>query len=162
MAVGRPVSDSGSYFPLPRSGSPYAQVPIFPLISKQDATTLAKPKKGLQQAARQRNEPTASFGSHFFRKRNRVQEVRDRQMLQLYNSIKGGAGTSLKTRALFNQAAALKPPAHRRKQRCSPAINTERPNTPRHLTTGSPGKTQAQVSVKRRGKMLPFVVRDCH
>ncbi|XP_052641810.1 EF-hand calcium-binding domain-containing protein 3 [Harpia harpyja] len=97
-------------------GSPYAQVPIFPLISKQDATTLAKPRKGLQKAARQRNEPTALFASSFFHDRNRVQE-----------------------------AAALKPPALHRKQRRSPALNTERPNTPRHLTTDSPGKTQTQA-----------------
>lgn len=79
LTVGCTVSDSGSYFPLPRSGSPYAQVPIFPLVSKQDATTLAKPKKGLRKVARQRNEPTASFESHFFRERNRLQEVRDKQ-----------------------------------------------------------------------------------
>ncbi|NWH23901.1 EFCB3 protein, partial [Grus americana] len=104
--------------------SPYAQVPIFPLISKQHTTTRAKPKRGLQKVARQRNEPTTSFESHFFRKRNRVQE-----------------------------AAALKPPAHRRKQRHFPDINTERPNTPRHLTTNSPGKTQvskAQVAKRYR------------
>ncbi|KAF1414897.1 EF-hand calcium-binding domain-containing protein 3, partial [Spheniscus humboldti] len=94
---------------------PYAQVPIFPLVSKQDATTLAKPKKGLWKVARQRNEPTASFESHFFCERNRVWE-----------------------------AAALKPPAHHGKKRCSPDVNTERPNAPRHLTTDSPGKTQAQ------------------
>ncbi|NWZ55056.1 EFCB3 protein, partial [Haliaeetus albicilla] len=112
-------SDSGSYFPLPRSGSPYAQVPIFPLISKRDATTRAKPRKGLQKVARQRNEPTALFASCFFHDRNRVQE-----------------------------AAALKPPALHRKQRRSPAVNTECPNTPRHLTTDSPGKTQTQVSAQ--------------
>lgn len=83
-------------------------------------------------------------------------------MLQLHNSIERGMGTSLKTHTLFNQAAALKPPALHRKQRRSPAINTECPNTSRHLTTDSPGKTQTQVSVKCRGKMLPFVVRDCN
>lgn len=76
LAVGCTVSDSGSYFPLPRSGSPYAQVPIFPLVSKQDATTLAKPKTGLQKVARQRNKPTASLRSHISHERNRVQEVR--------------------------------------------------------------------------------------
>ncbi|NWQ90629.1 EFCB3 protein, partial [Burhinus bistriatus] len=107
--------DSGSYFPLPCSGSAYAQVPIFPLISKQDATTLAKPKKGLQKVARQRNEPAASFRSHILHDRNRVQE-----------------------------AAALKPPAPHRKQRRSPAANTEHSNTPRLLTTASLGKTQVQ------------------
>ncbi|NXX52315.1 EFCB3 protein, partial [Scopus umbretta] len=101
---------------------PYAQVPIFPPISKQDATTLAKPKKGLWEVARQRNEPTTSFESRFFCERNRVQE-----------------------------AAAPKPPAHCRKQRCSPDINAEHPNTPRHLTTGSPRKTQAQGRAKCRG-----------
>ncbi|KFQ63802.1 EF-hand calcium-binding domain-containing protein 3, partial [Pelecanus crispus] len=55
--------------------SPYAQVPIFPRISKQNPT-LAKPKKGLQKVARQRSEPTSSFKSCFFRERNQVQEVR--------------------------------------------------------------------------------------
>ncbi|NXJ55432.1 EFCB3 protein, partial [Spizaetus tyrannus] len=101
--------------------SPYAQVPIFPLISKQDATTLAKPRKGLQKVARQRNEPTALSASCFFHDRDRVQE-----------------------------AAALKPPALHRKQRRSPAVNTERPNTPHHLTTDSPGKTQTQVTKRYR------------
>ncbi|NXE83303.1 EFCB3 protein, partial [Cochlearius cochlearius] len=98
-------------------GSPYAQVPIFPLTSKQDVMTLAKPKKVLQKVARQRNEPTASSESHFFSERNEVQE-----------------------------AAAPKPPARRRKQRRSPDVDTEHPNTPRHLTTGSPGKAQAQTA----------------
>lgn len=83
-------------------------------------------------------------------------------MLQLCNSVKGGAGTSLKTHPLFNQAAALKPPAHHGKKRCSPDVNTERPNAPRHLTTDSPGKTQAQVSMKCTGKVLPFVIQDCN
>lgn len=69
---GRTISDSGSYFPLPRSGSPYAQVPIFPL-TQQDVMTLAKPKKGLQKVARERNEPTESSESHFFCERNEVQ-----------------------------------------------------------------------------------------
>ncbi|NXQ99314.1 EFCB3 protein, partial [Sagittarius serpentarius] len=96
-------------------GSPYAQAPVFPLISKQDATPLAKPRKGLQKAVRHRNEPTASSESRFFCERNRVQE-----------------------------AAALKPPVHHRKQRRSRAVNTERPNTSRHLTTDSPGKAQTQ------------------
>ncbi|NXS39738.1 EFCB3 protein, partial [Balaeniceps rex] len=100
-------------------GSPYAQVPTFPLISKQDATMLAKPNKGLQKVVKQRNEPNASFESRFFRERNRVQE-----------------------------AAALKPSAHHRKPRRSPDVNAERPNTPRHLTTGSLGKTQGQVSAQ--------------
>uniref|UniRef100_A0A663FCN6 EF-hand calcium binding domain 3 n=1 Tax=Aquila chrysaetos chrysaetos TaxID=223781 RepID=A0A663FCN6_AQUCH len=95
--------------------SPYAQVPIFPLISKQDATTLAKPRKGLQKVARQRNEPTALSASHFFRDRDRVQ-VRETS-----------AGTSLKTHALFNQAAALKPPAQAAKPyRHSPALRQRR------------------------------------
>jgi len=66
-------------------------------------------------------------------------------MLQPCNSIEGGAGTSLKTRDLFHQTAALKPPAHRSKQRRSPDVSTELPNTPHHLTTDSPGKTRAQV-----------------
>ncbi|NXQ84793.1 EFCB3 protein, partial [Nyctibius grandis] len=108
------ISDSGSYFPLPHPGSPYAQVPLFPLIS-EDVMTPAKPKKRLQKVARRRNEPTTLLESHFFHMRNQVQE-----------------------------AAALKPPAHHRKQRHSPATSTECPNTPHHLTRDSPGKTQAQ------------------
>ncbi|NXA20596.1 EFCB3 protein, partial [Ibidorhyncha struthersii] len=113
----RKVGDSGSCFPLPHSGSPYARVPTFPLVSKQDVMTLAKPKTGLQKVARQRNEPTASFRSHIFRERNQVQE-----------------------------SAVLKPPARHRKQRRSPAVNTECSDTPRHLTTASPGKTQVQTA----------------
>ncbi|NXL46187.1 EFCB3 protein, partial [Podilymbus podiceps] len=94
---------------------PCAQVPICPLMSREDATALTKPKKGLQMVTGQRNEPGTSFESHLFCERNQVRE-----------------------------AAALKPPAHCRKQRHSPDVNTERPNTPRRLTTGSPGRTQAQ------------------
>ncbi|KAF1568500.1 EF-hand calcium-binding domain-containing protein 3, partial [Eudyptes schlegeli] len=127
------VSDSSSYFPLPRSGSPYAQVPIFLLVSKQDATTLAKPKKGLRKVARQRNEPTASFESHFFHERNQVRE-----------------------------AAALKPPAHHGKKRCSPDVNTERPNAPRHLTTDSPGKPQAQKAQAAKRYRHGLALRQRH
>lgn len=79
LGVGHTVGDSGSHFPLPHSGSPYAQVPIFPLVSKQDAATLAKPKEGSQKVARQRNKPTISFGSHIMHERNQVQEVRNKQ-----------------------------------------------------------------------------------
>ncbi|NXT90545.1 EFCB3 protein, partial [Anhinga rufa] len=91
------------------------------VYSKQDMMTLTKPKKGLQKVARQRNEPTTLFESHFFRERNQVQEVTQGK-LGLCNSINRGVGTSLKTRALFNQTAALKPPAHHRKQRRSPDV----------------------------------------
>ncbi|NXK54731.1 EFCB3 protein, partial [Chauna torquata] len=100
---------------VPCSSSPYAQIPIFPLISKQDTKTPAKPKKGLQKLVRQRKkERVASMESCFIRKRNQAQE-----------------------------AAALKPPAHSRKQKHSPAINSERLNKQRHLTTDNRGKAQA-------------------
>ncbi|NXW42327.1 EFCB3 protein, partial [Nyctiprogne leucopyga] len=114
------VSDSGSYFSLPRSGSPHPHgVPISPLISKQDAMTQAKPTRGLQ-----RNEPPASFESHFIHERNQVQEE-----------------------------AALKLPAHYRKQRHSPTTNAKRLNTPQHLTARL-GKTQVQKAraAKRCGQ----------
>ncbi|NXT30023.1 EFCB3 protein, partial [Syrrhaptes paradoxus] len=110
---GLKFSDSGSRFPLPRSGSPYTQVPIFPRISKQDPRVV-KSKKGLQEAARQRNEPSASFESYLFCERSLVQE-----------------------------AAGLKPPAHCRQPRHSPDVHTKRLNT-RHLTGDGPGKTRAQ------------------
>uniref|UniRef100_A0A8B9QDI3 EF-hand calcium binding domain 3 n=1 Tax=Apteryx owenii TaxID=8824 RepID=A0A8B9QDI3_APTOW len=95
LAVGCTVSDSCSYFFLlacvPLSDSPYAQVPIFPLIPKQEAVIAGRPKKDLQKLERQRrNEPIASFENHFFHKRNWVQEVRDasnasmKQATQLY------------------------------------------------------------------------------
>ncbi|NXU24697.1 EFCB3 protein, partial [Thalassarche chlororhynchos] len=103
---------------------PYTQVPIFPLISKQDATTLAKPKKGLQKVVRQRNEPTASFESRFYRGRNRVQE-----------------------------AVALKPPAHHRKRRRSPDINAKRLNTQRRLTR-QPGQDTSATKRYRHSLTL--------
>ncbi|NXA54807.1 EFCB3 protein, partial [Nothocercus julius] len=64
---------------VPLSDSPYAQVPIFPLIPKQEALIAGRPKKDLQRLERQRrNEPIASFENHFFQKRNWVHEVRGR------------------------------------------------------------------------------------
>ncbi|NXI62412.1 EFCB3 protein, partial [Anseranas semipalmata] len=100
---------------VPCSSSPYAQVPIFPLINKQDAKTLVKPKKDMQKLVRQRKkEPVASMETRVIRKRNQVQE-----------------------------AAAIKPPAHSRKQKRSPAVSSERPNKQRHPTTDSQDKAQA-------------------
>lgn len=71
-------------------------------------------------------------------------------MLQLRNPMEGGVGTVLKT-PLLNGAAALPPPAHRGQQRRCPAVSAERPNTPRHLPTASPGKTRPQAQ-KVEGK----------
>ncbi|XP_014811959.1 PREDICTED: EF-hand calcium-binding domain-containing protein 3 [Calidris pugnax] len=102
-------------------GSPYAQVPIFPLVYKQDTATLTKTKKGSQKVARQRNEPTASFRSHISHEESQGQEE-----------------------------GALEPPVHHTKQSCSPADTTERPDTPHSPATasnalpGSLGRTQAQ------------------
>ncbi|KAM6238853.1 EF-hand calcium-binding domain-containing protein 3 [Porphyrio hochstetteri] len=124
--------------------SPYAQVPIFPLISEQNVTTRAKRKKGLQKVARQRNKPTTSLESHIW-----VQERETSNTCVCEDT----------TRTSFKQAAAPKPHAPCRKQRRSPDINNEHLNTRCHLTTGCVGKTQAQVSVKRGGKMSPFAVR---
>ncbi|NWU67378.1 EFCB3 protein, partial [Pterocles burchelli] len=111
---GLKLSDPGSRFPLPRSGSPYAQAPTFPRISKQDATMVVKSKKDLQEAARQRSEPSASFESYLFCERSPVQE-----------------------------AAGLKPPAHCRQPGRSPDVHAKRLNT-RHQTGDRPGQTRAQ------------------
>ncbi|XP_025910162.1 EF-hand calcium-binding domain-containing protein 3 [Nothoprocta perdicaria] len=60
---------------VPPSDSPYAQVPIFPLIPKQEVMIAGRPKKDLQKLERQRrSKPIASFENHFFQKRNWVQE----------------------------------------------------------------------------------------
>ncbi|NXE53761.1 EFCB3 protein, partial [Casuarius casuarius] len=102
---------------VPLSDSPYAQVPIFPLIPKQEAVIAGRPKQDLQKLERQRrNEPIASFESHFFHKRNWMQE-----------------------------ATALKPPADFRKQRSSPGVDSELLNKPCHLTADKLGKTQADM-----------------
>ncbi|XP_032305265.1 EF-hand calcium-binding domain-containing protein 3 isoform X8 [Coturnix japonica] len=46
---------------MPDPNSPYAEVPVFPLISKQDANTLVKPKKDMQKQTMQRKkQPVAS------------------------------------------------------------------------------------------------------
>ncbi|XP_065278923.1 EF-hand calcium-binding domain-containing protein 3 [Emys orbicularis] len=53
------------------SDSPYAQVPIFPLLPNRDGMTIPKPKKDLQKLEMQRRkEPISSFENHFFHKRN--------------------------------------------------------------------------------------------
>ncbi|NXG37348.1 EFCB3 protein, partial [Dromaius novaehollandiae] len=102
---------------VPLSDSPYAQVPIFPLIPKQEAVIAGRPKQDLQKLERQRrNEPIASFEKHFFHKRNWMQE-----------------------------ATALKPSADFRKQRSSPGVNSELLNKPCHLTADKLGKTQADM-----------------
>ncbi|XP_062814243.1 EF-hand calcium-binding domain-containing protein 13 isoform X2 [Anolis carolinensis] len=52
------------------SESPYAQVPIFPLIPNRDNLLKGRPKKDLQKLeAQRRMEPVASFEDHFFHKK---------------------------------------------------------------------------------------------
>uniref|UniRef100_A0A8D2LQ38 EF-hand calcium binding domain 3 n=1 Tax=Varanus komodoensis TaxID=61221 RepID=A0A8D2LQ38_VARKO len=59
------------------SDSPYAQVPIFPLIPNRDGMMKGKPKKDIPKLEMQRRmEPISSFEDHFFnRKRWLKQEV---------------------------------------------------------------------------------------
>uniref|UniRef100_A0A8C3HE13 EF-hand calcium binding domain 3 n=1 Tax=Chrysemys picta bellii TaxID=8478 RepID=A0A8C3HE13_CHRPI len=58
------------------SDSPYAQVPIFPLLPNRDGMTIPKPKKDLQKLEMQRRkEPISSFENHFFHKRNWLREA---------------------------------------------------------------------------------------
>ncbi|XP_019478943.1 EF-hand calcium-binding domain-containing protein 3 isoform X3 [Meleagris gallopavo] len=96
------------------SESPYAQVPVFPLISKQDAKTLVKPKKDMQKQTRQRKkELVSSKEIHFSIKKKQVQE------------------------------AVAKASGQSSKKKCSPAINSESPNKRRHPPTASKGKAQA-------------------
>ncbi|XP_031456812.1 EF-hand calcium-binding domain-containing protein 3 isoform X2 [Phasianus colchicus] len=96
------------------SESPYAKVPVFPLISKQDAKTLVKPKKDMQKQTKQRkSKPVTSKESRFSCKKKQVQE------------------------------AAAKASAQSSKKKCSPANNSERPNKRRHPPTASKGKAQA-------------------
>ncbi|XP_047902403.2 EF-hand calcium-binding domain-containing protein 3 [Anser cygnoides] len=105
---------------VPRTSSPYAQVPVFPLILNEDTETLVKPKKNMQKLVRQRKkEPVASTQSCSIHERNHVQE-----------------------------AATLKPPALSRKQKRSPTISSAHPNRQRHPKTGNQGKTQAHTSVR--------------
>uniref|UniRef100_A0A8C4YK35 EF-hand calcium binding domain 3 n=1 Tax=Gopherus evgoodei TaxID=1825980 RepID=A0A8C4YK35_9SAUR len=60
----------GKNFTVP-SDSPYAQVPIFPLLPNRDGMSIPKPKKDLQKLEMQRRkEPISSFENHFFHKRN--------------------------------------------------------------------------------------------
>ncbi|XP_068774859.1 EF-hand calcium-binding domain-containing protein 3 [Struthio camelus] len=101
---------------VPLSDSPYAEVPIFPLIPKQDTIIAGRPKKDLQKLERQRrNEPIAS-SENFFHKRNWLQE-----------------------------ATAFKLPADFRKQRSSPRVNPELLNKPCHLTADKLGKMQLDM-----------------
>ncbi|POI23006.1 hypothetical protein CIB84_013246, partial [Bambusicola thoracicus] len=143
------LSVTRSYFPLPEhvpeSESPYARVPVFPLISKQDAKTVMKPKKDMQkQTKRRKKEPPASKESRFSCKKKQVQEVRDMGGASATcNSSKGSPRTSLKTYVLFDQAAA-KASAQSSKKKLSPAINSERPNKRRHPPAAGKGKAQAR------------------
>ncbi|XP_067397055.1 EF-hand calcium-binding domain-containing protein 3 [Emydura macquarii macquarii] len=58
------------------SDSPYAQVPIFPLLPNRDGMTVPKPKKDFQKLEMQRRkEPISSFENHFFHKRNWLHEA---------------------------------------------------------------------------------------
>lgn len=75
LAGGCTAGDSRSCFPWPCSGSPRAQTPVFPMSSKQHATTTAKPKEGLQNVVRQSEEPAASFESRCCCETTWVQEV---------------------------------------------------------------------------------------
>ncbi|XP_040547788.1 EF-hand calcium-binding domain-containing protein 3 isoform X5 [Gallus gallus] len=107
---------------VPESESPYARVPVFPLISKQDAKTLVKPKKDMQKQTKQRKkEPLASKESRFSCKKKQVQE------------------------------AAAKASAQSSKKKLSSAVNSERPNKRRHPPAAGKGKTQARdVQVAQR------------
>ncbi|XP_053118759.1 uncharacterized protein LOC128330249 isoform X2 [Hemicordylus capensis] len=52
------------------SDSPYAQVPIFPLIPNRDTKIQGKPKKDIHKLeAQRRMEPVSSFEDHFFNKK---------------------------------------------------------------------------------------------
>lgn len=147
---GYTISDSCSYFPehVSNSESPYAQVPVFPLISKQDAKTLVKPKKDMQKQTRQRKkELVSSKEIHFSIKKKQVQEVRDMGSASAICNSSKGSLRSLKTYVLFDQAVA-KASGQSSKKKCSPAINSESPNKRRHPPTASKGKAQAHVSVK--------------
>ncbi|XP_019378464.1 PREDICTED: EF-hand calcium-binding domain-containing protein 3 [Gavialis gangeticus] len=58
------------------SNSPYAQVPIFPLLPNRDGVTKTRPKKDLQKLEMQRRKKRIpSFENHFFHKRNWVHEA---------------------------------------------------------------------------------------
>ncbi|XP_048373772.1 EF-hand calcium-binding domain-containing protein 3 [Sphaerodactylus townsendi] len=55
------------------SDSPYAQVPVFPLIPNQDCVMAGKPSKDIQKLeAQRRSEPVSSFEDHFFHKRRQL------------------------------------------------------------------------------------------
>uniref|UniRef100_A0A8C0G9M7 EF-hand calcium binding domain 3 n=1 Tax=Chelonoidis abingdonii TaxID=106734 RepID=A0A8C0G9M7_CHEAB len=57
--------------------TPYAQVPIFPLLPNRDGMSIPKPKKDLQKLEMQRRkEPISSFENHFFHKRNWLRECK--------------------------------------------------------------------------------------
>ncbi|XP_015281477.1 PREDICTED: EF-hand calcium-binding domain-containing protein 3, partial [Gekko japonicus] len=57
------------------SDSPYAQIPIFPLIPNRDCVMAGKPKKDIHKLAALRSmEPVTSFEDHFFHKRRWLPE----------------------------------------------------------------------------------------
>ncbi|NXC45125.1 EFCB3 protein, partial [Penelope pileata] len=104
---------------VPRSQSPYTQVPVFPLISKQDAKTLVKPRKDVQKLTRQRQkEQVSSAESHYDLKKKWALE------------------------------AAPKPPAQRRKKKRSIDVNSERPKTWRRPPRDSKAAAQEREARK--------------
>ncbi|XP_077170024.1 EF-hand calcium-binding domain-containing protein 3 [Paroedura picta] len=57
------------------SDSPYAKIPIFPLIPNRDCVMSGRPKKDIHKLEAQRMmEPVSSFEDHFFRKRKWLPE----------------------------------------------------------------------------------------
>ncbi|XP_074915915.1 EF-hand calcium-binding domain-containing protein 3 [Chelonoidis abingdonii] len=112
------------------SNSPYAQVPIFPLLPNRDGMSIPKPKKDLQKLEMQRRkEPISSFENHFFHKRNWLREfvqlaycgclyVRDYIKWGILVVCIPGIHQSLFF-CLFNQATAFKPPDYFRDKKNS-------------------------------------------
>uniref|UniRef100_A0A8B9ZT26 EF-hand calcium binding domain 3 n=1 Tax=Anas zonorhyncha TaxID=75864 RepID=A0A8B9ZT26_9AVES len=116
----------------PRSSSPYAQVPVFPLILNEDTKALLKRKKNMQKLVMQRKkEPVDSTESHSIRKRNLVQE-----------------------------AATLQPPARSRKQKHCPTMSSEHLNRQRHPKTGNEGKTRAHEARVARQYQRDLALRQ--
>uniref|UniRef100_A0A8C0G503 EF-hand calcium binding domain 3 n=1 Tax=Chelonoidis abingdonii TaxID=106734 RepID=A0A8C0G503_CHEAB len=89
----------GKNFTVP-SNSPYAQVPIFPLLPNRDGMSIPKPKKDLQKLEMQRRkEPISSFENHFFHKRNWLREK---------NSLSLGPHLMERVTEMYKQGMALK------------------------------------------------------